>query len=138
MDEKADMTMATDAAESYTFTPGKDAASRTIVFIWSPDGTAHTARKMEWSFTHNGAAVHRFSYVLPPLRNGSYPVSITLFDIRGRLVRRLVRSPHAPGSYIVSWDGRCENGKPAGRGVFISRITAGPSYSKSIMLRTIR
>jgi len=47
--------------------------------------------------------------------------ALAVFDLRGRLVRRL----HArPGATVVAWDGRDDDGRRAGAGVYIFRLRA--------------
>ena len=60
-----------------------------------------------------------------PERNGSVPVRICLYDIRGRLVRRLVDDRMAAGRYQVHWDGRDDRGGAMPSGVYLYRTVAG-------------
>jgi hypothetical protein len=57
-------------------------------------------------------------FVLP--RAG--PVSLSLFDVRGRLVRRLVSSTQGAGVHTVNWDGRDAAGLQAASGVYFYRL----------------
>ncbi len=53
-------------------------------------------------------------------------VTLDIFDVRGRLVRRLVRGRTvAAGLHKVEWRGKTEAGSDAPSGVYIYRITAG-------------
>lgn len=53
------------------------------------------------------------------------PVTITVHDARGRLVRRLLQAPLEPGRQAVAWDGRDDGGRALAAGVYLARITAG-------------
>jgi hypothetical protein len=62
-------------------------------------------------------------------------IKLSIFDITGRLVRTLVHTKLAPGSYIYQWDGRDETGQQAASGVYIYRLTAGKfSQSRKMLL----
>jgi hypothetical protein len=53
-------------------------------------------------------------------------VSLCIYEIAGRLVRRLEDSvPRAPGRYEVTWDGRNQAGRAVASGVYFYRLQAG-------------
>jgi len=52
-------------------------------------------------------------------------VELSVYNIRGQLVRRLVNEEKKPGKYSLEWDGRYTNGRPASSGVYFYRIKAG-------------
>ena len=74
-------------------------------------------------------------------------VSLTVHDVRGNLVRRLIPNastaqPFAPGRYgraspssgtgcapALTWDGRADDGAYAPRGVYLIRLRAGGTES---------
>ncbi|TPW11122.1 MAG: hypothetical protein FD129_1742, partial [bacterium] len=57
-------------------------------------------------------------------RNGT-PTRIDLFDVTGRLVRRLVDRPMDAGRHEVAWDGRAANGARVGAGLYFYRMVSG-------------
>jgi len=65
------------------------------------------------------------------------PVDINIYDLRGRLVRKLVDEDKTPGRYQVHWDGRNDRGQKVSSGVYLYRIEAGDFIStrKMIMVR---
>jgi hypothetical protein len=63
-------------------------------------------------------------YDIPEV-SGAVPVKINVYDIRGRLVRKLVDQEKEPGHYQIYWDGRDEKGNKASSGVYFYRIIAG-------------
>jgi len=75
------------------------------------------------------------SYDIPE-GNGSMPVKINIYDIRGRLMRKLVDQEKKPGSYQVHWGGRNDKGQQVSSGVYLYRIDAGEFIStrKMVML----
>jgi subtilase family protein/flagellar hook capping protein FlgD len=62
-----------------------------------------------------------YSFALP----ATSAVELSLYDLRGRRVRRLVDSELGPGSHPGVWDGRDDAGQPVGAGVYWYRLTAG-------------
>ncbi len=53
-------------------------------------------------------------------------VSLEIFDLQGRLVRRLLdENPHASGSHQQVWDGHDSGGQVTASGVYFYKFTAG-------------
>ena len=55
---------------------------------------------------------------------GSGPVSLTLYNLSGQVVRRLMEGYQDAGVYAYEWDGRDGQGQPVGSGVYIYRLRA--------------
>lgn len=51
-------------------------------------------------------------------------VALRIYDTAGRIVRRLVDEPRAPGIHHVTWDARDGSGQPVAPGVYVARLTA--------------
>jgi len=49
-------------------------------------------------------------------------VQVWVYDVRGRVVRRLMERPLEAGEYRIRWDGRSDAGQPAGEGVYFMRM----------------
>ena len=64
-------------------------------------------------------------------------VTIDIFDLRGRFIRRLIDETLTAGEYPVSWDGMDVSGEPVAQGQYVAQMTAG-SYSSSIDLSLVR
>ena len=64
------------------------------------------------------------------------PVSVDIFDVRGRLVRRLA-AIIVPGETWAEWDGRDDFGAPAAPGTYYLAIRsrAGTHTAKLILVR---
>ena len=60
----------------------------------------------------------RFSYHLPH----AAVVDLAVYDVRGRLVRRLLVEGRQAGRGEIDWDGRDEDGRPAASGVYLVRL----------------
>jgi len=58
-------------------------------------------------------------------RDGT-PITVRVYTASGRLVRTLTQlAPMESGQWLVSWDGRMDDGKPVSRGVYVVRVTGG-------------
>jgi hypothetical protein len=63
------------------------------------------------------------------------PVRLDLFDLRGRLVRRLVTADLPAGRHAATWDGRDGNGRGLASGVYVCRLHAdGVQQQLKLML----
>ena len=56
---------------------------------------------------------------------GKAVVTLEIYDLLGRRVRRWVQSVSAPGSYTVRWDGHDGSGRPVTSGIYFYRLRAG-------------
>lgn len=61
-----------------------------------------------------------FAFFLPE----AGPVDLAVYDVRGRLVRRLMTGTMAAGPCNVSWDGRDAAGRPGEAGVYCGLVRA--------------
>jgi hypothetical protein len=52
-------------------------------------------------------------------------VSLTIYDVNGRLVRTLVSSDCAAGMHEMTWNARDDAGRVVASGVYVYRLTAG-------------
>jgi hypothetical protein len=52
-------------------------------------------------------------------------VDLEVFDVAGRLVRRLKRGPIVAGRHHFEWDGRDRQGREVGPGVYFAKLTSG-------------
>lgn len=65
----------------------------------------------------------------------SSPIGVEIFDLSGRLVRRLEGSARASGEYRIAWDGRDDAGRDSPVGTYFSRASLGPM---TLSLRIVR
>jgi hypothetical protein len=62
-------------------------------------------------------------------------VRLTVYDVRGALVRVLRDERLSAGSYATLWDGRGSDGRPLASGRYLARLTAGKQqWTTSMML----
>ena len=57
------------------------------------------------------------------------PVALNLYDVNGRVVRRLAEGSREAGQYHVTWDGRSESGAVAPPGVYLLAFHAGAYHA---------
>ncbi|MCC6649900.1 MAG: family 43 glycosylhydrolase [Candidatus Eisenbacteria bacterium] len=80
-----------------------------------------------------GQSTVRFRIELPaPMR-----AEFAVYDVMGRLVRRLEDKPLAAGASEVTWDGRDRSGAVVGSGVYFARLRAG-SASQVVRVPLVR
>jgi hypothetical protein len=65
-------------------------------------------------------------------------VRLDIFDNRGRLVRELVSGPRPAGRQTAIWDGRGDDGLPAGSGVYFYRLEVAGELSGTRRMVLIR
>ncbi len=60
---------------------------------------------------------------------------LSVLDIAGRRVRRLLNGPVSPGDHAVAWDGRNESGQRVPPGVYFYRLqSAGSADTKRLIV----
>jgi hypothetical protein len=61
-----------------------------------------------------------------PMSNGTaQSVSLAVYDLRGRCIRKLVDSELQPGTHKIHWDGRNDRGQSMASGIYLYRLKAG-------------
>jgi hypothetical protein len=61
------------------------------------------------------------------------PVSLTVYDVRGRYVRNLIDSELGSGSHTIHWDGRDDGGRQVPSGIYLYRLkAAGETYMRKM------
>jgi hypothetical protein len=66
--------------------------------------------------------------------SGRVKTALLVYDVRGRLVKRLLEADLLPGRHTVVWDGRAESGESVASGIYFYRIEAGNFQSTRKML----
>ncbi|NIM18771.1 MAG: T9SS type A sorting domain-containing protein [Candidatus Latescibacteria bacterium] len=57
--------------------------------------------------------------------NRSTWVTLTIYDVTGSIIKRLVDAIHAPGLYSTEWDGTNFSGQRVSSGIYFYRMSAG-------------
>jgi hypothetical protein len=67
----------------------------------------------------------------------SQPTSLRVFDLQGRLVRILLNGNMGPGSVSVTWEGRDDQGRALGSGIYLYQVVVGDQKftDKMILIR---
>ncbi|OQB99277.1 MAG: flagellar basal body rod modification protein [Candidatus Hydrogenedentes bacterium ADurb.Bin101] len=60
-------------------------------------------------------------------------VSVTVYDVTGRVVRMLADRPFGAGFHTVMWDGKDGSGNIASSGVYIVRAESSGTYASARM-----
>jgi hypothetical protein len=64
------------------------------------------------------------------------PVELAIFNIHGRLIRKLVQGHQGTGSHVTTWSGRDDAGRPVPSGVYFSRIQSGGRQATMRIVKT--
>ena len=64
-------------------------------------------------------------------------VEISIFDVRGEIIKQLSAKHSLRGTYEVHWDGKDENGNTANSGIYFCKIQTGKN-SRSIKLTLLK
>ena len=75
------------------------------------------------------------SYMLQGVSVGE--VEVTIYDLRGRLVRRLVAATRSEGRYAEQWDGLGEGGDAVAPGLYLVRVSVGTDLGTFEQIRTL-
>jgi len=96
-----------------------------------PDGTPSGAMWLEPPVPNpmGTAAAFRFTQARETL------VSLSLYDVRGRLVRQIGGGEFAAGEHVVRWNGRDATGETVPAGVYFLRLSAdGESLTRRLVV----
>ncbi len=63
-------------------------------------------------------------------------VTITIYDVSGRVVRTIVKGQETPGQKKIAWDGRDDRGANVSSGVYFCRMTLGSFTQTRKMILT--
>ncbi|NNE44367.1 MAG: T9SS type A sorting domain-containing protein, partial [Gemmatimonadetes bacterium] len=82
------------------------------------------------------AAATRIEYRVPGSAAG--PVRLSVFDVSGRRVARLVDGPREPGTHRLTWDGRDTSGRALASGVYFVRLEAPGAAAETRRILRLR
>lgn len=85
-----------------------------------------------------------FKIISNPIRTGTYlefsiskltPIELSIYDISGSLVKKLLNENKSPGKYKTYWDATGSNGSKLNSGVYFCRLKAGThTLTKKLIL----
>jgi hypothetical protein len=73
-------------------------------------------------------------FTVPGFEQNSMKVLLSIYDMRGKLIRKLVDDYRDPGGYKVSWNGKTDTGEEVGSGVYFYTLQAGDFTSTRKMV----
>ncbi len=74
-------------------------------------------------------------FLVPGERGAARPVRLAVYDVEGRLVRKLVDGPFGTGEQAVRWDGRTAAGGRAASGAYFMKLeVAGATLTGKLLL----
>jgi hypothetical protein len=71
-----------------------------------------------------------------PDGDGPIDVQVSIYDVRGRLIRKLLDEKKDGGVYKVHWDGKAAKGETVSSGVYFYQVQAGEYRSTRKMILT--
>ncbi len=117
---------------------GRDWAGKVYLFygIENLTGIPHPPAlsfKVKQNYPNPFSSNTTIEYSLP----NSAPVTLTVYNILGQLVARIIEPMQSKGPHSITWDGRGENGKKAASGIYFYRLQAGAfsATKKMVLLR---
>ncbi len=90
----------------------------TVTGVEDADPTVPTDFALEGNYPNPFNPATEIAYALPQ----QVHVTLTVYDVSGREVRRLVDTAQAPGRYRVRWDGKNARGHSVRSGVYFYRL----------------
>ncbi len=75
------------------------------------------------------------AFDIPGAAGTKSPISLIVYDPRGRRVRTLVDSELKPGTHTIHWDGRDDRGQPFASGIYLYTLKTGDEiYTRKMVL----
>jgi beta-glucanase (GH16 family) len=106
--------------------------NRTIVAAPQIGGPGGTGLRLGTAAPNPFARSTRIDFALP----AAGPATLSVYDVQGRMVQRLVDGIRAAGSHAAVWDGRDPGGRAVSSGVYFVRLeAAGAAETRKLVLR---
>jgi len=74
-----------------------------------------------WPLPYRGGSLTVTFATAGGLGTGGAKTEVSIFDVRGRLVKRLARGAYPQGYNVAMWDGRDDQGRKVGSGIYFLR-----------------
>jgi hypothetical protein len=91
-----------------------------------------------WPLPYRGGVLSVSFATYGGLGGGPGEAEVALFDVSGRLVRRLARDSYPAGYQALVWDGRDDRGVRVPTGIYFLHAKSGPSGEKSLKVAVLR
>ncbi|OGJ88283.1 MAG: hypothetical protein A2268_05215 [Candidatus Raymondbacteria bacterium RifOxyA12_full_50_37] len=76
-------------------------------------------------------------FAVPAMDKGAATMHMTVYDIKGSVIRSLVQGVVSPGYHTVVWDSRDDNGAVCQNGVYVLKMACG-SFTKCIKMALLK
>jgi hypothetical protein len=123
--------------ESYLYEAVAEIEGEEVV-IGAAAGEVHDAAgttRLRGCFPHPMVTSSTFSFDIGgDDRSGAVDAALVVYDVSGRVVRRLLDEPVAPGSHTVVWDGRTDEGSKVASGCYFYALEAGEEFRSGKVL----
>ncbi len=90
-----------------------------------PDGSLPKEFALSQNFPNPFNPVTTITFDVPGGAGDVQPVLLSIYDVRGRLVRTLVDDAFGPGAHRVVWNGTDSEGRPVPSGIYVSVLRGG-------------
>jgi hypothetical protein len=111
-------------ADSTGSSKGEGPSLVTGVDIRPPQNQSPTSLVLGQNFPNPFNPSTIITFIIPEVLTNS-PAELAVYDVQGRLVKRLLSQKMPAGNYTTRWDGTIENGKAAATGVYFYHLTVG-------------
>jgi hypothetical protein len=100
----------------------------------TPDASLPRAFALSQNYPNPFNPSTSIAFDVPVGHEEGVQVELDVFNVRGQKVATLIDEKKTPGSYVVHWDGRDDEDRRVGSGIFIYRIKAGTFHSTRKMV----
>jgi hypothetical protein len=110
---------------SHEFSSGSSSVPKIEAFNEDsyPEEQVPTKYELAQNYPNPFNPITTIEYQLPH----SAEVQLTIYNIQGQMIRRLVCEAKSAGRHAIQWNGRDEAGQPVASGMYIYRIEATPT-----------
>jgi hypothetical protein len=91
-----------------------------------------------WPLPYRGGALTISFATAGGLGGGSGRAELSVYDVTGRLVRRLDSGAYPAGHRIATWDGRDALGREVAAGIYLLRASGDLGYQRTMKLAVLR
>lgn len=91
-----------------------------------------------WPLPYRGGSLAIAFATASGLGGGTAPTDVTLYDIHGRMVRRITHGAFGAGYHATSWDGRDRAGRSVAAGVYFLVSTSAMGHRETVRVVVLK